>query len=277
MSGPGRAEFLPGSAGERFGAVLATRAVDGFVLRRSQYSGDLRMPVHCHGEPYFAFVARGGVEERGKRGAHWFGAGSVHFHPMGDPHAATTAPSGMTCLSIVPQGRLATRLDARTTRGDDDRELLRIAERCHREFGMRDLASDLALESLALELVATFLRRNDRAVGPRPPGWFDDVRDRLDAGPADPVTLADLSAQAGVHPVSIVRAFRRHTGLTPGAYVRRLRVDAAAHTLAGTDTPIAEIALASGFSSQAHFTRVFGRQFGFPPGAYRRLHARRGR
>ena len=96
------------------------------------------------------------------------------------------------------------------------------------------------------------------------------------AGATDPVegivdgVRAELAALAEVHPVSVVRAFRRHTGLTPGAYVRRLRLEAAARALLAGGEPIAQVALEAGFASQAHFTRAFSAHFGRPPGAFRR-------
>ena len=64
--------------------------------------------------------------------------------------------------------------------------------------------------------------------------------------------------------------FRRHHGLSLPSYVRRLRLNWAAERIAVTDTPIAEIALASGFADQSHFTRAFHRQLGLPPARFRR-------
>ena len=60
--------------------------------------------------------------------------------------------------------------------------------------------------------------------------------------------------------------------MTPigGSYLRRLRVEHARLGLIESDLPIAELALAAGFSSQAHFTRVFRRLVGTTPAAYRR-------
>jgi AraC family transcriptional regulator len=271
---PTNPEFIPGSAGERFGHVVGTRAIGEFVLRESRYAPSLILPAHCHPQPYFAFVARGSMRERSRGGERQYGARTVHFHSAGEPHADRMEVAGVTCLSVVAYGGIAKRLGSAGAGGEDDPELARLAARCHREFGQNDAASDLALESLALDLVATLLRACLRERGPRPPRWLDDVRARLHDAPAEPVTLSQLSRLAGVHPVSLVRAFRRHTGTTPGAYVRRLRLEVAARALVETDAPIAEIALAAGFASQAHFTRMFALRHGVPPGAYRRQRRR---
>jgi AraC family transcriptional regulator len=55
-----------------------------------------------------------------------------------------------------------------------------------------------------------------------------------------------------------------------GAYLRKLRLDHAAHALsAGTDS-IADIALQAGFFDQSHFSRTFKLHYGLTPRDYRR-------
>jgi hypothetical protein len=151
-------EFIPGSAGERFGSMLETRIVGGFLLRESRFGASLTMHEHCHPEPYFAYVVAGGMQERARFGECWYGRGSVHFHPSGDPHCSAVGGAGMTSLSIVPPRALAQRLNALRFVPDMLPGIAALAGRCHREFRARDDASDLALEGNALELVALLLR-----------------------------------------------------------------------------------------------------------------------
>lgn len=67
-----------------------------------------------------------------------------------------------------------------------------------------------------------------------------------------------------------IRTFQQQIGVTPGAYLRQLRVLKARHMLyAGT--PLAEIADTLHFSDQAHFSRVFKTVFGVPPGRLQRV------
>jgi AraC family transcriptional regulator len=263
-------EYVASSAGERFGTLVSARAVGEFMLRESRYERDLAFPAHRHGEPYFAYVARGVMHESRGSDVRGYGAGSVHFHPAQDAHAGSSGPDGLTCLSIVPLGRHAQRVGDRPAEAPPEHsEIARLAARCHREFRIRDAASDLALEGVALELLAALLRQTTVRER-KAPCWLLDVRDHLHAHHAERVTLAKLAAVGGVHPVHLVRAFRTHLGATPGAYVRMLRLEEAARKLAQGDEAIVDIALDAGFASQAHFTRAFGRAFGETPAAYRR-------
>lgn len=264
------------SAGEQFGTVLATRQAGRFFLRESRYAPSLGMPSHHHDAPYFSFVVRGAIRESGRRREHLYEAGSLHFHPAADPHSGRTGPLGLTCLSVVPHGRLSLRLDFRAPMiGHEPPALAALATRAYREFHASDSASDLALEALCMEIAAAHLRASadrDRAA---PPRWLAEARDFLHARLDRPVPLAELAAVAGVHPAHLARTFRLHLGSTPGAYLRRLRIERARHALATSTDPIATIALAMGFSSQAHFTRTFHRLVGLPPAAYRQRHGGR--
>src|SRR6185369_15668841 len=105
---------------------------------------------------------------------------------------------------------------------------------------------------------------------PRPPRWLVAARDALAHRWDDAPAIAELARGAGVHPVHFIRSFRRWYGTTPGAFVDVRRLDAGAALLAGSNLPVAEIALATGFADQSHFTRRFSRRFGVAPAAYRR-------
>jgi AraC family transcriptional regulator len=84
-------------------------------------------------------------------------------------------------------------------------------------------------------------------------------------------SLAELAAAASVSADHLARAFRRHQGCTVGEYVRRLRVELACRLLAESEEPLAQVALAAGFSDQSHFTKVFRRRMGTTPAAFRKL------
>ncbi|MGL5908763.1 MAG: helix-turn-helix transcriptional regulator, partial [Phycicoccus sp.] len=71
-----------------------------------------------------------------------------------------------------------------------------------------------------------------------------------------------------LHPRSVLRAFRRHTGTTPHRYLTGLRVQRAKDLLIG-DQPIAQVAVSAGFSDQAHLTRVFKQHVHVTPRRFR--------
>jgi transcriptional regulator GlxA family with amidase domain len=66
------------------------------------------------------------------------------------------------------------------------------------------------------------------------------------------------------------RRFTQATGLSPLAYVQRLRIEDAKRRLERTDAPIEEISWRVGYEDPAFFRRLFKRTTGLAPGAYRK-------
>ena len=76
----------------------------------------------------------------------------------------------------------------------------------------------------------------------------------------------------GVSPAYVSRIFQRELGLSPWAYLTRLRIEhARSLLLAAEHMSIAEIAQRVGFSDPAYFARAFRRHTGKSPVAYRAL------
>lgn len=268
--------LIPTSAGERFGSVLRERALADVRLRESAYGPGVRMPSHRHPHPYFCLVLRGRLLENVGGLDASFGPGTVHFHPVHEAHASETGPEGAHCLSITFEGRLEQVL-TRSRCAVPYRALgggvLRAVHACARELPRGDDASDLALEAASLSLVSNLLRLPN-STGGRAPEWLAALVQTLEtAGPPAP-RLSELAASAGVGEVQLVREFRRHLGCTPGAYLRRRRLESVRLGLETTRRPIAELAFEAGYSDQAHMTRAFRAAFSQTPAAYRRAHGR---
>lgn len=92
----------------------------------------------------------------------------------------------------------------------------------------------------------------------------------------EPVTLADMAAAAGLSRMYFAAQFRATTGVRPHEYLLRRRVEKAQEILQQSQEPLAQIALAVGFQTQAHFTTVFRRFVGETPSRWRAANPARG-
>ncbi|MBL4689162.1 MAG: AraC family transcriptional regulator [Nannocystaceae bacterium] len=88
---------------------------------------------------------------------------------------------------------------------------------------------------------------------------------------ADEVSPDDLAHVAGLSKYHFLRQFSSVVGITPGAYLRTLRLCHAARLLRSSEKPIVEVATAVGFADHPSFSRAFGRHMGLTPSEYRRL------
>ncbi|HEX4248303.1 MAG TPA: AraC family transcriptional regulator, partial [Pseudonocardia sp.] len=86
---------------------------------------------------------------------------------------------------------------------------------------------------------------------------------------ADPLTVDDLAALAGLPRRPFAAEFKLATGMPVHQYVLRQRVNRAVELLTNSDQPIAEIAAELGFTHQAHLTRIVRRLNGTTPARLR--------
>lgn len=86
----------------------------------------------------------------------------------------------------------------------------------------------------------------------------------LQAEPADPRTWAQWGEAVGLSERSLVRLFQSQTGLTPGAWRRRLRLLLALGPLAA-GTKVAAVAAECGYASPSAFITAFSAEFGLTP------------
>ncbi len=78
-----------------------------------------------------------------------------------------------------------------------------------------------------------------------------------------------LADRVSMSPRHFARAFRHETGVTPGAYVEAIRLEAARQRLEQGTDPIDVVANAVGFGTPETMRRAFLREIGVPPAAYR--------
>ena len=201
--------------------------------------------------------------------------GTVITEPAGERHANQVGSAGARTFVLEADGAFerahlgpCAGLLSRPV-GFRAPEATLIARRASREIHAPDAATPLALEALALELLAAAARLFPVCAAPRRAPWLERARELLHAQALRALRVGDLAAEVGVHRVHLSRAFRLHFGCSIGTYQRNLRVEWAASQLAETDLPLSEIALRAGFADQSHFTRVFKRLLGRTPQHYR--------
>ena len=100
------------------------------------------------------------------------------------------------------------------------------------------------------------------------------ARDFLDTNAVRGVRSDELEAVSGLDRFALARQFHRHFGTSPHRYLIMRRLERA-RTMIHAGTPLAEIAVATGFVDQSHFARHFKKAYGMTPGRWRSLAAHR--
>jgi AraC-like DNA-binding protein len=140
------------------------------------------------------------------------------------------------------------------------------------ELASGGLQEPLVSESLgryACTLLTTTVRSEGAGSSPGERGLALRTRDYLDTFYLEPLSIAGIANAVGASASHMQRTFRAHLGVAIVPYVQARRLEHARALLHTSDLSIAEIAFASGFSSQSYFTRLFTREMGFPPSHFR--------
>lgn len=91
----------------------------------------------------------------------------------------------------------------------------------------------------------------------------------LDHSYAQTITMQNMSEELEVPASRIISQFKKDVGITPLAYLNRLRMQHAAHSLAHSKMPIHEVAASVGIMDANYFVKRFKAEFHDTPSDYR--------
>ncbi len=94
---------------------------------------------------------------------------------------------------------------------------------------------------------------------------------------AESIDAAALAQAVGISTRHLQRLFLNHLGTTLERYLFAIRLDHARQLLRQSTSPVLDVALASGFVSASHFSRIYKAQFGISPRQERRARSQFGR
>lgn len=89
--------------------------------------------------------------------------------------------------------------------------------------------------------------------------------DLMEKNLEEPLRISEVCRRVRVSHRQLDRLFRRYVKTPPSAYYRDIRLDRARGLVTQTELPMSQVALASGFTSQVHFSRAYKTRFGISP------------
>ncbi len=176
-----------------------SRHVVGLKVSETLYAPELTIPWHEHEKAGFCFVMEGAYEERFGRRRRDCDRGVLVLHPAGEQHADRHRNATVRLLNVefdcnrlrAIQDVAAVLHDSLDLRGP---EFMRFGLRLEREFRRSDTASDLALEALVLEVLASTARIGID-VEDQKPIWLRRVIEEIEVRPSAGHTMRSLAAK----------------------------------------------------------------------------------
>ncbi|MGN8342744.1 helix-turn-helix transcriptional regulator [Pseudomonas sp. SMV71] len=233
------------------------------------------LPGSAYATRYVASQSAIGFAFDSQRGLHAIGSDRVHpFEAM--PNGLAFVPMGCDVFSESPQGGeylRVIRTYATALAGTQpfnnriDRQAMILAHRMRGALLRASVVDDWETWAIALA---------ERVTGTTasPHGAISGNRMRLldefiDAGLDGPLGVSAMAQLLGLSEGYFMRAFKNATGKSPHSYLIDRRLSKARALMRDSTAGLSAIALACGFSSQAHMTTVFKQRLGVSPGALR--------
>jgi AraC family transcriptional regulator len=101
------------------------------------------------------------------------------------------------------------------------------------------------------------------------------AKELLRANLGGDLSVKELAATCQLSSGYFTRAFKQTVGCAPHQWLVHQRVELAKQLMLNTDDPLCEIALATGFVDQSHFTRVFSQYVNRSPAVWRSEQSKR--
>lgn len=222
------------------------------------------MTGHRHQVPHLLVVVDGDIDEREDRRTHEMRRGSFRVSGADVTHDLWFGSRGANCLVVEAGGVFWTRVFARGVRGaplgvfgDTNAAAM---------LSTVDSAETLVGRPGALRAFGQIMARSD-AGAEAAPSWIEDAVGYIEAGQAGSLLrMAQTLSRDRVH---LARTFGAWLGFRPVEYRALRRAAAAIEAIKASDAPLAEVALACGYTHQSHMNRAFKDLFGHTPAHWR--------
>ena len=160
--------------------------------------------------------------------------------------------------------------------GQDFQRAIEILTRCRTEVWERKAGWSLSCFGGVLEYL-TLLIRNYNAQEIKVSDVELKIREcigYINDHPEQTIHILKLCKKTGLSDSTLLRHFKRMTGMAPLEYQLTMRLTRAANMLIScTSMPISQAALRTGFGDSNYFTKLFRSRIGCSPREYRKLNA----
>ncbi len=137
---------------------------------------------------------------------------------------------------------------------------------------MQHTDSQEKLDSLTLQLVERFCREVQKEKKNSYSIYVKKAIEYMDINLSRPITIAELSAAAGINQTRFVKIFSQETKMTMKQYLARKRCELAAELLLESRMSIQEISAYVGYPDNNYFSKVFKANKKISPLDYRKKH-----
>jgi AraC family transcriptional regulator len=226
---------------------------------------------HCHEASHIQIIVDGHYITEADSNEPDCGSMTMLWIPAGTVHRDRFKTRGGSFVSVSFSDEVLRALDGCSPPPEPRRmpSCNPMANAIVREMRAIDDFSALAVEGIALQLLAQ-IGRAWKSCDVRTSRLLRRVDEILNERFREKLSLQSVAADAGTSPRAVSHLLHQVYGSSLAGVIRNLRVHYATRCMAEKGLSLPQIALSSGFSDQAQFTKAFREVMGQTPAAFRR-------
>lgn len=254
--------------GQYFGHSNFKKSFEGITITDTEYTHQ-RVDWHRHENPYFTFLLQGKLIEENHQESYYLSPGGLLFHNWQDAHRNLKHP-GFTRgahLEINQQWIAHAGINLSSIEGSlkvEHPKIKYLLTKVLLEAKLNDAYHQVSIELLVLDILST-LHRNLERRERKPPPWFKKLEEWIAENRDHKLTLQQVSAAIGIHPVHLSRTFHQYYGMTFGNYCRNIRLNRAVSLILSKKHSLTEVAYLNHYFDQSHMTASFKEKFQLSP------------
>jgi AraC family transcriptional regulator len=241
--------------GEFIGTLCKEVDLPDFSIKEIVDRSEDEIPRHTHEDAHFLFIINGHYLTSANAVGPVSTSSTLIFNPPGTTHQDRFRARGGRFLGVSLKTAAVGPIELIDHPvGFAGGEASWLGWKLYQEIQDPDDVSVLVMTGLVLEMLGHIWRHRVSS-GHSVPTWLKLAHELIRERFTEALTVREIAEAVGVHPVYLVRAFRKHYGVTAGEYLRQLRVEFACRQMSA-GASLSQVASAAGFCDQSHFTRL---------------------
>lgn len=241
-------------------------SLDGISVTETEYTKKVSEDWHYHVNNHLSYILQGGNREQRKNLEDQVLPGKLMIYPAGMLHRNLNTAHPSKNINIEVDDKFLHHHNLKFSMSSSA-HIKFIVLKVYKECLVNDNDSETSIKALLLNAFEHQQGKSEHTS----PKWAAQIDEVLHDRWNENVSLAELSDELNLHPVTISKSFPKHFHCTLGEYSRKIKIDKAVAMIKDSNRSLTEIGLECGFFDQSHFIKVFKEITRFTPKEYRCL------
>lgn len=241
---------------------------DGFPIRvNTKEPAEYRYAAHWHEHIEIQCFYSGSGLLKTDSGVYELAEGDIAVINSGELHECVSGFASWGCIILPPSFSDCANIKFVTKLSDG--EIIKMSKKIYELIEKKPDGYVHAVRGYACLMLSALIEKH-KMCDEIAPDKIASSLEFLKCHYRENISLSDIAGAVHMTEGYLGRLFREYTGLSPMAYLNKLRLEKAAELLASTDMNVTETSEKCGFGDPNYFARLFKKSFGKTPSQFKK-------